>query len=119
MKKPWWVLRDSRQEEDSDKEEEMDQVQVASFKEEARSKTQRRARIATQGISTAGGGEDSAEEKEWDEEVRDTVEDIRKMRLTLVSEVDMDTWEVVTEEVDDEESMVEAARYLRVLKSSV
>ena len=47
------------------------------------------------------------------------VEDIRKMRLALVSEVDMDTWEVVTEEVDDEESMVEAARYLRVLKSSV
>ena len=117
--KPWWVLRDSRQEEDSDDEEEMDQVQVASIREEARSKTQRRARIATQGMATPGGGGDNAEEEEWDEEVRDTVEDIRKMRLALVSEVDMDTWEVVTEEVDDEESMVEAARYLRVLKSSV
>ena len=36
--KPLWVLRDSRQDEDIDKEEEMDQVQVASIKEKARSK---------------------------------------------------------------------------------
>ena len=53
--KPWWLLKDSRQEDNSDDEEEMDQVQVASIREEARSKTRRRARIATQGMATPGG----------------------------------------------------------------
>ena len=50
-------------------DDEMDQVQVASTREEARSKTQRRARIASQGMATPGGGGDSAEEEDWNEEI--------------------------------------------------